>query len=477
MPRKILSKNEKHQVLEQRPYCFICEEPVTEDNVSELNFDHIRALDAGGSNELTNFAGVHKKCHKGKGTKSLEDYKEELRLDKEFVSLLRFTDVTKKLNPTDEKLKMNIDYENAKITFVDNSESHLYKCPNTKLWYFYHTIPRKYLVSDVEVQPRGLEQKRLRELALNLRHNFQLSPTVCRLITDENQIKVFDGQHKATAQALGNQNDLVDCKVFIDPPLEMVRRVVVEGHGPLRQQEFKTSELYKKLSSNYQELLKQWQDSHPGKLISEAELPQALSKPKREVEKDIIAYITESIIDDTSCELADFVSRERRPGRLPISYDMFAWWIKLMIKHPPVSEPMESEHNLREDERENIVQLLNYVAANYLQGKWTPDNPTSTDYKKVRRLFYRASFREWSKLISDALRIIMFLRPEEFLFYRKIPSETWHRIEAICKKLVTHTIWVDPNPLVETTLNSNVQKDVAEFFQTQDLNPEFLCKP
>lgn len=49
---------EKQEVLEQRPYCFICEEPVSEENLSDLHFDHIRALDVGGSNDLTNFAGV-----------------------------------------------------------------------------------------------------------------------------------------------------------------------------------------------------------------------------------------------------------------------------------------------------------------------------------------------------------------------------------------------------------------------------------
>lgn len=477
MRRKMLTLNEKLQVLQQRPYCFICEEAVSEENIADLNFDHIRALDAGGSNDLTNFAGVHKKCHKGKGTKSLEDYKEELRLEQEFGGLLRFTDVTNRLNPASEKMKFSINYGDRKITFVDGSEAQLQRCPNTELWYFYYSIPRKYLTSDVEVQPRGLEQKRLRDLTLNLRRNFQLSPTVCRLVTSENQIKVFDGQHKATAQALGNQNDTVDCKVFIDPPLEMVRRVVVEGHGPLRQQEFKTSELYKKLAANYQELLKEWQDSHPGKLISEAELPQALGKTRKEVEKDIIAYITESIIDDANCELSYFVSKERKPGKLPLNYDMFAWWVSLLIKEPLISEPMESDQNLREDERGNIIQLFNFATQNYLQGKWTPENPNNTEYKKVRKLFYRASFREWTKLITDALRIIMFLRPEEPVFYRPVSPEIWHRIEAICQKLMAHPIWMDPNPTVEQILNSNVQRAVAELFRNQGLNPQFLCTP
>lgn len=478
MHRKILTLNEKREVLKQRPYCFICEKPVSEENIPELHFDHIRALEAGGSNDLANFAGVHKKCHKGKGTKSLEDYKEELRLDKEFSSLLKFTDVHDKLNPTDERIQVNIDYERRKITFGDNSVAQLHRCPNTKLWYFYHQIPRRYLASDVEVQPRGLEQKRLRDLAMNLSRNFQLSPTVCRLIISERQIRVFDGQHKATAQAVGNQNDVVDCKVFIDPPLEMVRRVVVEGHGPLRQQEFKTSELYKKLASNYEELLSKWQDEHPDKSISEAELPQALSKTKKEVERDIVAFITESIYEDTDGKLVvDFVNLGKKPGKLPLNYDMFAWWVKLLIKKPLVNEPMDSDQNFREDERKNIIKFFDFAAENYLQGKWAPENPDNTEFKKIRRLFYRASFREWTKLIRDSLRIIMYLPPEEPVFYRTISPDIWNRIEAICRKLITHPIWMDPNPMVETTFNSNVQRDVAELFKTQGLNPQFLCTP
>lgn len=416
-----------------------------------------------------------KKCHRPKGTKSLEDYKEELRLDKEFGNLLRFADVNKRLNPTGEKIQFNISYEDREITFEDNSKAQLYKCPNTNLWYFYHPVPRKHLASDVEVQPRGLEQKRLRDLALNLRHNLQLSPTVCRLVISESQIKVFDGQHKATAQAIGNQNDVVDCKIFIDPPLDMVRRVVIDGHGSLRQQQFKTSELYRKLSADHLESLKEWQDEHPGLLISEAELPQALRKTKKEIEREIKARITESIYED--CEIAEFISLQRRPGTSPLSYEMFAWWVNLLIKKPLVSEPMESDQNFREEERQNIVRLFNYVVQNYLEGKWTPTNPDNIEYRKVRRLFYRASFREWTKLIVEALHNIMWVSSEEPVFYRDIEPKEWQRIDDACQKLIFHPIWMDANPEVEAILNSNVQESVARLFKGQDLNLEYLCKP
>jgi hypothetical protein len=477
MPRKLLSATEKKEVVRQRPCCFICGESISDRGLSELDFDHIVSLDAGGTNELTNFAAVHKRCHAGKRTKSLQDYKEEKRLNGEFSTLQTFADVRRRLNPSEEKIQFHINYDTREIAFGDGSKAQLHRCCNTKLWYFYHPLNRKYLESDIEVQPRGLEQKRLRNLALNLRKNFQLSPTACRLVTKENRIKVFDGQHKAAAQGLGNQNETIDCKVFIDPELAMVRRVVIEGHGALRQQEFKTSELFKKLRNNYEGQLKQWQDSHPGRLISEAELPQALGKTKEEAEKDILAFIVESILEDGDCEVANFVSRERKPGKEPISFDMFAWWVKLVIRKPLVDEPMESPENLREEERQNFIRLSNYVAQNCLQEKWTPNNPDNIEYKKAKRLFYRASFREWTKLLNDAIRIVVYLRQEEPLLYRRIEEADWRRVETACLKLVTHPVWMDPNPQVEGTLSSNIQKHVANLFHSQSLNPQFLCTP
>jgi len=146
-------------------------------------------------------------------------------------------------------------------------------CPNTKLWYFYHSIPRKYLVSDVEVQPRGLEQKRLRDLALNLRRNFQLSPTVCRLVTDENQIKVAIRKatiaRQITPVILGSAfknkgiRRLLDAVVDYLPSPEDVPPV--NGHHPKTNKELKRKpsddEPFSALA------FKVATDSHVGKLI------------------------------------------------------------------------------------------------------------------------------------------------------------------------------------------------------------------
>lgn len=475
--RKQLSSNEKQQVLDRSPDCFICGLSVADESLADLRFDHIRSLKRHGTNELSNFAAVHKECHKGKGTKDLEQYKEELRLSEAFSGLLSYDDTPSRLGYQRQKLVYNIDYANNRVVFQDGSHAVLHSCPSTGLHYFYHPIPRNVLESDTDVQPRPLERKRLRSLTLGLRDSFQLSPAVCRLISSEGRMKLFDGQHKAVAQTLGNQRDVVDCKVFIDPPLDMVRRVVVQGHGDLRQQEFKTSELYRKLQSNYEEMLAEWHARYPDRAISETDLPECLGLTPKEANDSILAWIVESVYQDSRCSLATYISPDRRPGDRALTYDMFRDWVRLLVKKPPADEPMDSPAYLREVERDNLVRIANVVAANSLEGKWTPTIADAPAHKKARRIYFRASMREWSKLLSDVFRTILWLRPDEAVMYREIDEEGFSRIERACSKLFEHSLWSDPSQEVERTLNSNVQKYVRQLFCDRELDVKYLGTP
>ena len=476
--RRAITKNQKLDILEKRPHCFICELPIAEEDLPQLEFDHIKALGANGPDDLANMAGVHKTCHKGKGTRSLEEFKEELRLNRVFGDVSDYATLAARLNPGGEVLAYDIDYETAQITFADGKVANLHTCPNTGLRYFYHPIEKKYIQSDVEVQPRGLETRRLRNLTMGLRAGFQLSPSVCRLVTSEKRIKMFDGQHKAVAQILGNESEVVDCKVFIDPPLNVIRRVVMEGHGELRQQEFKTSELYKKLQSNYADELAKWRVEHPGQDISEKDLPSCLSMTPKEARQHVEADIVELITADAHCKIGEYISRERRPGNRPLTYDMYATWVRQLIKAFPVEEPMESPDNLREVERQNIIRIQNHIAEKSLIGKWTANTPESEAHKKAVNIYRRAAFRSWTRLLSNALRVTLFVDPKEAICYRVIADpDTWAKIERACEKLFEHAVWVDPSEEVAAALNSNVMKYVEEVFKKQDLNIQYLCTP
>jgi hypothetical protein len=74
----------------------------------------------------------------------------------------------------------------------------LYECPSTGERYFYALMPVEHLRNDFELQPRSLEPERLWELYRHLRTHTQLAPGVGRLVG--NEVRLFDGQHKAAAQ-------------------------------------------------------------------------------------------------------------------------------------------------------------------------------------------------------------------------------------------------------------------------------------
>jgi len=136
---KSLTQVQKKQILKRSPKCFICERRLREND--EIEFDHIKSKARGGDpNDLSNYAAAHKECNRGKGTRDLEEYKEELRLQDIFNKYPTFAALAKNVKPPSIK----IDYD-AKVIYIEDEKAGLHQCPNTKVWYFYHQIPTKYI--------------------------------------------------------------------------------------------------------------------------------------------------------------------------------------------------------------------------------------------------------------------------------------------------------------------------------------------
>jgi len=476
--REELTDKDKAEIFNRRPQCFICERPLGNDpSASVVVYDHIKSLARGGTNALTNFAALHRGCNAKKGTKDVEEHKEQLRLERELSAYPRYSDVAQKLGAGRRPLDFVVEESQSKITFGDGTTVPLHKCPATGLLFFYHAVPREWVESDVDVQPRGLENQRLLSLTMSLRHSFQLSPSVARLITEERKIKMFDGQHKAAAQTLGNQRERIDCKVFIDPPLEMVRDVVVEGHGKLRQQSFKPSELCQKLRATWVAASDKWQKDHPGAMPSEKGLANYEGLSPAQARLHIEAVIVESILEHPGCEMKRFISRERRTGEMPLTYAMFKRWVCSVINRPPLDVPMESDEDLRENERENIVRLCNIIVRESLADKWNPQNPEDEEHRKARALYYRESFRAWTHLVHEAIRWIVRVRADQPLFYRQLKEEQWESVETACKRVFDHALWVDPDPNVPAVLSANLARDVQRLFDDKELNLVCLTEP
>src|SRR5437870_13315690 len=85
--RRVLTAEEKAELLEKHKVCYICLEPLANYGKDEIEFDHIYSYADGNTQELSNFAPVHasadplkKNCHLAKGRKSPHEYREEVRI-------------------------------------------------------------------------------------------------------------------------------------------------------------------------------------------------------------------------------------------------------------------------------------------------------------------------------------------------------------------------------------------------------------
>ncbi|GFP33314.1 hypothetical protein HKBW3S42_01648, partial [Candidatus Hakubella thermalkaliphila] len=85
--------------------------------------------------------------------------------------------------------------------------------------------------------------KRLWELYRHLIVHTQLSPAICRLVND--RILLFDGQHKSAAQIWAGRKE-IECKVYINPDVRVLKETNLTAHDKLRQMPFFTSVLINK---------------------------------------------------------------------------------------------------------------------------------------------------------------------------------------------------------------------------------------
>ena len=253
--RRILTEEEKNEFVEKHKNCYICNQTLEGYSRAEIQFDHIYNYVDGYPQELSNFAPVHASpderklnCHSAKGRKAPIDYREEVRIRERLRNVQGLAD----LCPTAVPSVYSIAADSRTITF-NGIQLPLY---NQKVgvkdhYYFFHEIETKYIENDNEIQLRPLDDKKILPLIFNLKTSIQLLPSLTRLDPDTNTLKLFDGQHKAVAQMIGNNKDRVSCLVFVSPDVNALRVTVYEAHTDFVQQRYKKSHIDAKLADIY----------------------------------------------------------------------------------------------------------------------------------------------------------------------------------------------------------------------------------
>ncbi len=338
-------------------------------------------------------------------------------------------------------------------------------CPSTGYHYFYIVLPAQYINNDQELQPRPLEMKRMWELYRHLMLHSQLTPSVCRLA--DSRIMLFDGQHKTAAQVWAKRNE-IECKVYIDPQIVVLKETNLIAHDKLRQMPFFSSVLINKWADLFSE---QWQEyMHlPGEK-SEADFVSFLvrkGRKKTEALNMITSNIYDSILEDEDNNFLKYISEYSHENGLLTLGKLKQNVFKKFICKPPLYLNIEDSDRLREHERTNVVKLLNKLAGQ------TANKETET----VANIYLNGALKAWSTLLKETISQILGLYDDidrKKILLREINKEEWNIIGHKIERLFGHRIWSDNSNRTRENLKTGKESKTLDFLKSRGLSVNWV---
>ncbi len=480
------TKEEKKVIIVQhtrdgKVRCYVNDHPI--ENEKDIEFHHSKPFSEEGKTEISNLAPVCKDHHRRIRTLSITEFRTRLEMEEFFKSPepRRLDDVLKK-KISDEKfgkvLINEISDRTIKLFLEDRSDPivlSLYKCPSTSYKYFYITLPVKYIQNDIELQPRPIEMRRLWELYRHMLTHTQFSPAICRL--KDNKILLFDGQHKSAAQIWCGRKE-IECKVYVEPDVRVLKETNLAAHDKLRQMQFFTSVLISKWADLFKE---EWREYLETKGIKSekgfVEFLEKKGKKKSEALNMIRSNIYDSVLDDKDNKIVDYIAERNRSRKNPLTVHRLKQTIfKHFITNSPLDMDIEKSDELREFERKSVIELLNILAEETLDGKWDPTRNDSS-HKVAERVYAAGSLKAWSRMFRDVTAAVLRLYDEDErgkILLRKISEDDWDLIRGRIIRLFEHKLWADPSPEIDRNLRVNNERHVKEFFENKGVKVDWI---
>ncbi len=466
MAADTLTETEKAQILERDGRrCFIDGHPFSEDE--EIEFDHIVPRAGKGRTTIQNMAAVCRKHNRQKGTMSLDEYRDYLQLRRFFeANRARYLDdvIMERGESVGEVLSYELADGTVKLFFDSGPAGFtVYTCPVTGWHYFYALIPVRYLRNDAELQPRPLRDQALWGLYRHFRRNTQLAPSICRFDEDE-KLLLFDGQHKAAAQIWAGR-DSVECKIYLDPDPATLRETNLEAHQSFRQMAFYTAELMRKYAAIFGE---DWEHflTLDG-LKSEAAFVEYLVREKgisiAAARKQVAHAIHYGIIRDDNNKLRQFISEKTRTRTEPLTYNRIQKTLFRHLLSPiPSKAEFQSDDDHREEEQQNLVQLMSIISEEGLIGRWNPD-ANDAMHKRTERIFSAGAVRAWVRILRDVLNAYLqlyLMGPDEIerVLYREINDDQFKVIRRFVHRIFSHSVWDAPDT-ADQDISKRLTKD------------------
>ncbi len=493
--KRQLTDDEKKQVREIQKSkdgilrCYISGEIINDSD--EIEFDHIVPYSSDGPSDVNNERIVKKKYNREKGALSLIEYKNFYSLKVLFETnnnKVKLQDIYNFKNIQIESIAV-VENQNEIVIKGTSQEISVPKYIDAKLSipYFYAQLPTSWISNDDQqgLQPRVIDLKRLWKIKNHLIEHPQLAPSIARLIN--NEIKLFDGQHKLAAQLLNDQK-YVDVKIYISPSDPRLEKIVYENllktnltaHTELKQVEFFTNTLFQKWNEMQKIKWEEYLDANPTPPHTETKFFEYLKNivGKTDATKMFEATIIKNAFDNS--ELERFTAVSNKNASLPLSQDLLKKSLfKYLLYTSPNNLEIDSSDDYRDAEIENFNIISNIIVDKGYLNNWTSSKKNiSEEQRKARRIWTKASLISWSPMVSDMINIIFQLVMDEDRSKRLLRTEMTDKqkkmFENYFERLFNHPFWSQNDEAIDKALGSATS--LKGIFEKQGLNSSYVMK-
>lgn len=501
-----LTPDDRHALIQrlhaaQHGTCFICEKPIDlKLHGDSIDIDHVEPLTVGGKDGEENFALAHASCNRSKQASDLRVARVLARFDRIRVTCAEqnrgpnLADVLAEYGGAKHELSFEAVGTEMRLTFASTGDPTiqsipLYTDPLSKLRYFFADLPIEYLHHDDRINPRNIGGSLAGLVEEFHRGRPQLHAALAwtDCARGPGLVKVFDGQHKASAQVLLGVRSL-PVRVFVDPDPDLLLTTNTNAGTTLRQVAFDKSVQRRLGKSLFNDRLERYRKekglSDDDESMSEKDLVSFFKGESREIKRYALDAVRAAITHHPENELTRYVEFGGKSTEKPLSYStiektFLSFFIYPELLDTPLNYKADDGLNPRQLEIDQVVRLMNLVAEVLLVDQFDMELGTGRLENKVQkgedipephlrafRMCKEEILYSWLSYVRQIVQLHFTMAGQPFdqtrSFQYKFPEELWDRLRAYLLNLRALTLWVNRD-LSATVFGG---KQNADFWRT-----------